>query len=430
MLTISNEIFEDIDIASIFEEESYLTDLTFNNCSFSNVIFKGIDFSRSVFSKCKFERCWIISCDALFVKLLDCKINWLEIIKSNFYGCVIKETDIYKLVCHETKFECAFIMDIQNLRFSNFFSCDMRMMYLCANVKNSFFTACDMNTSVISQEIENCVFVSCSLISTSFLKSSLNFVSFVSCEMDEGKHDTIVYNNVSYTKCSMSLFSFIDVSFCKNGGGSFFNECHLSFSKFNLIENVEKIIFNSVSELSEIFYERSDGTFSGNLYIERENLETKFVETIKETAYDVMGLEEISIGEALLDDDIIVFVVENGDCFVWRKSLIKKSIEQKDIFYACNGRIIPNSNNDRQISVDDKPFLKIALTQFFYVPLSQAKTVLGVNSKFFFLEKRENITHSATYQVAFSKNPDYVGAFHCQNGSNIFTYDLKICEIN
>jgi hypothetical protein len=50
--------------------------------------------------------------------------------------------------------------------------------------------------------------------------------------------------------------------------------------------------------------------------------------------------------------------------------------------------------------------------------------------KFFFVEPVKGISHTVTYQNAISNYPDYMGAAHCQFGSIISTYTLKIIDNN
>ena len=65
-----------------------------------------------------------------------------------------------------------------------------------------------------------------------------------------------------------------------------------------------------------------------------------------------------------------------------------------------------------------------------FIPLVQLKKILKRNHKIYYIEFEKDITHSIGWKNSFgpSRHANWVGANHCQGGSNILLYTLKVCR--
>ena len=69
-----------------------------------------------------------------------------------------------------------------------------------------------------------------------------------------------------------------------------------------------------------------------------------------------------------------------------------------------------------------------------FVPLIQLKKLLLSSNKIFYIYPylengvQKIITHSTTWKNAYGPEPDWISANHCQSGSSILVYTLKLCR--
>ena len=146
---------------------------------------------------------------------------------------------------------------------------------------------------------------------------------------------------------------------------------------------------------------------------------------------DLYTFDNPSLIEFLEEENSILLInpglSQNMDILCFTNEYIIQII--KDIynnwFYDCN---IDTGNSTTYVKI---PINKDGLNGF--ISLYQLIRLLNNDSIIYYiipqLENREQkmITKSATFLNKYSKYPYYVSANHCQDGSNILIYDLKIC---
>ena len=75
------------------------------------------------------------------------------------------------------------------------------------------------------------------------------------------------------------------------------------------------------------------------------------------------------------------------------------------------------------VDVESKIYIKASILKGIF-------TALKEGNKIFFVEQVKGISHTTTYQNALTNRPDWVSTNHCQFGSAISTYTLKIINPN
>jgi len=90
-------------------------------------------------------------------------------------------------------------------------------------------------------------------------------------------------------------------------------------------------------------------------------------------------------------------------------------------------------------SIVNFPYIKIFLNEeglTGFLPLTQIRKLLSSNHKVYYIYPMiENgspkmISHTVSWKLAygFPTNQDFWGANHCQGGTNILIYTLKVCR--
>jgi hypothetical protein len=154
------------------------------------------------------------------------------------------------------------------------------------------------------------------------------------------------------------------------------------------------------------------------------------------TCSDLYTLEDDkNIIEHLNEEDTFLFInrgsTNDFDILCFQKSYIQNII--RDInntwFYECTGQY------SRFIDV---PYIKIPIDNTGlngFIPLSQLVTLLSRNNRIYYIYPllengvQKMIPLTATWQNSYGpiENRRYVSANHCQDGSNILIYTLKLC---
>jgi uncharacterized protein YjbI with pentapeptide repeats len=111
-------------------------------------------------------------------------------------------------------------------------------------------------------------------------------------------------------------------------------------------------------------------------------------------------------------------------------------------FYECTGDMIKDTNNKRMGSFGTTPYVKIPinLSGFnAFVPADQVLSlimhVIEDNIKVFYIAPhldaegtQQMITHTSSHKNTDPATANYVSANHCQAGSSILIYDIKLCK--
>ena len=181
---------------------------------------------------------------------------------------------------------------------------------------------------------------------------------------------------------------------------------------------------------------------------------------LKNTCQDLIMFDEKEITEHLNEEGAIILINRGSGndsdilCFD-RETLLEFFNNRNDgWFYACTGKLMWNTkrdnkykvmelSNDRSISdrhgnlnIFHKPYVKVPINaegmnafisaQELYSMIHSDKNVFYIEPK---LDERGNqisFTHTITNGVA--EGGSFVSANHCQSGSNVLLYEIKICN--
>ena len=153
------------------------------------------------------------------------------------------------------------------------------------------------------------------------------------------------------------------------------------------------------------------------------------------------------ITEHLNDIDTFLFINKESykdifDIFCFEKSYIENIInnQEDNWFYECNGDFTMDKPLDKVLdSYIDFPYIKIPINtngSNGFIPLSELLKLLTSYEKIYYIypflvdRVQKMITHTASWKNIGDgqRNPDHIGANHCQYGSNILVYTLKLCR--
>ncbi len=191
--------------------------------------------------------------------------------------------------------------------------------------------------------------------------------------------------------------------------------------------------------------------------IENENLEDIEINenTLGNTCTDLLMMSEENITEYLQNEDTVLLISRNSnntfDILCFEREMLQNIYNDRDDswFYECNGPFITNNGvptQDRQIfnyalnrpNIVNRPYLKIPIDATGlngFISAGQIKNVLENNYRALYLEQKLNeegiqdmITHTISYKNVYGNNPNWVSANHCQAGSSILIYTLKVCR--
>ena len=154
----------------------------------------------------------------------------------------------------------------------------------------------------------------------------------------------------------------------------------------------------------------------------------------------IMQDDSVNILEYLSESGTFLFVSKNHlvgagfDVLCFEKSSIEYIIKDKNNwFYECNGPIRADGTKSAGI-YGRKTYIKIPADETTglnaFIPLVQLKKILKRNHKIYYIEFEKDITHSISWKNSFgpSRHANWVSANHCQGGSNILVYTLKVCR--
>jgi ankyrin repeat protein len=232
------------------------------------------------------------------------------------------------------------------------------------------------------------------------------------------------------------------------------NNNYNSFYFANLSGNLE--IIELLSEYRDFNMETDEDED------EEEDFDFEEAEDINEnnftfdTCKDLILDENVNIVEHLNETDTFLFINGNpsqigASILCFDKNTIRQFLENKNDnwFYECDGPFLTETDpitgeeivtNDRSMrSIVNFPYIKIFLNEeglTGFVPLIQIRKLLSSNHKVYYIYPmiengtQKMISHTVSWQNAYGPpgNVDYYGANHCQSGSNILIYTLKVCR--
>ena len=177
------------------------------------------------------------------------------------------------------------------------------------------------------------------------------------------------------------------------------------------------------------------------------------------TCVDTIGADDAKdIVEHLNEDDTFLFINKgsspgsNFDILCFEKSYIERMLSNSTHwFYECQGDFLPplesqdpnTTHLDKPMSGSDpNPYIKIPIDDKGtngFIPLIQLEKLLESDNKIYYIYPylgedgvQKMITHSIGWKVAYGPPKNIgramVSANHCQYGSNILVYTLKLCR--
>ena len=160
---------------------------------------------------------------------------------------------------------------------------------------------------------------------------------------------------------------------------------------------------------------------------------------------DLILNDDVDIIEHLNETDTFLFIngnpAEEADILCFEKSYIRAFYEDKNNnwFYECTGPFIRGTNDRAMSSFGDIAYIKIpidssGLTAF--IPKVQIEKILLSSHKVYYINPmlengiQKMITHSVSWQNSYGPQHfrNFVSANHCQSGSSILIYTLKVCR--
>ena len=162
---------------------------------------------------------------------------------------------------------------------------------------------------------------------------------------------------------------------------------------------------------------------------------------------DQINLTHESISQYLRENNGNILLIqpdeniENYNIFCYNIEYFINTINNKndDVYYECTGRIFEGTNDRSMSSFDfENPYMKLPVGSEgmnAFVPVKDVKSALESQDKIFYvvpeLENGEQkmITHTSNYGLARNiRGVSMVSANHCQAGSSILIYRLKVCN--
>lgn len=117
----------------------------------------------------------------------------------------------------------------------------------------------------------------------------------------------------------------------------------------------------------------------------------------------------------------------------YEKSYIETILNDKgNWFYECKGRLLDNGGRGMNFEHENDAYIKLPLYKDGlngFIHLSKIRRLLQSDNRIYYVypDNDKDITNSSTWDNAFGPYPDWVAANHCQAGTKILVYKLKIC---
>lgn len=178
------------------------------------------------------------------------------------------------------------------------------------------------------------------------------------------------------------------------------------------------------------YMEPSEIGYEGTTQLEYEDLdESKFSGTC--TDFLSADMTEHKIKKYLSDNISFVFISDNKAVCL-SNTVVQSYLDNKDgWFYECVGDIIPNSEGDKPANMfDDIKYVRLisGTGQNVFVSYNDLYKAITSGFKLFHLVRDRQITNSIAWKNAKNIEPDMVGSYHCQAGSILNIYNIKVCS--
>ena len=230
----------------------------------------------------------------------------------------------------------------------------------------------------------------------------------------------------------------------------FFDKILLKFYKILVEDNInpeyihyiEELTYlkDNYQELSSVSKSKEDGLFFMNKYISNYN-EDIIVDRVNKSkyeklkiknenkCYDIVLLDDIELTDYFKEDEIIFIL--NNKFFCYSKTYLNEIVKNylDNWFCECTGTLDPVTNNriPNRFNLDNI-YIKISLDINIFILYKYIAFILNNNYSIYFLYFQKTINHSVSFKNTNSRTSQYVGANHCQDGSNINVYTIKYCD--
>jgi hypothetical protein len=180
-----------------------------------------------------------------------------------------------------------------------------------------------------------------------------------------------------------------------------------------------------------------------DLDIESKQLYNKCYDFISGATYNIEKILDINPNKIILIYYDPRSVLNENNIFCYSYSYFKNILEDTNRhYYKCRGNYYRNDDSmgigNKEHYVNDIIYVKIDLSFPVYIPMNELESIMEIShyTPYFYimpkLDKDTNIqmefSHTITKYLLESDNPNYVGEYHCQSGTNIKLYYVAVCN--
>jgi len=174
---------------------------------------------------------------------------------------------------------------------------------------------------------------------------------------------------------------------------------------------------------------QDDGDFEETDDIDERNIQYQ-------TCRDVVMQDDYSIEEYLREADTFLFIHKSSldEILCYEKRTIEKQLNDKaNWLYECKGNLFADGSRGMQFGDENDAYIRLPIYADGlngFIHLSEVRKLLRSNNRIYYLylDEDKNITHSMFWDNVFGYNRDFVAANHCQLGSKVLVFKLKICR--
>jgi hypothetical protein len=155
-----------------------------------------------------------------------------------------------------------------------------------------------------------------------------------------------------------------------------------------------------------------------------------------QTCRDVILDDDYPIEEYLREADTFLFIHKSSldEILCYEKRTIQKLLNDKaNWLYECKGPLFPDGNRGMQFGDEDDAYIRLPIYKDGlngFIHLSEVRKLLRSNNRIYYLylDEDKDITHSMFWDNVFGTSQNWISANHCQVGSKILVFKLKICR--
>ena len=401
---ISKSEFDDCDFNNTVISNSILDNIKlshsiygFNNVKLQNVSFKNsnidVAFTEKILENINFENSTFgYGSNFLYTKLYKCNFKNTDISNLMFENAIIEDTNFELFNSIGTKFNNT------NIRRCNFKNIQMFEFVLT----NMTFYECNFNSAVLHRCIlsVNTRFEKCKFVNPYFISMNMNNVVFKDCTFENITLDNVT--NIDYTKL-------------ENNYTIIYN-----YSNEDIMEQVNDKVYN----------EQLD--FLDNIQpVELEGIninESKLPDSYNDIFYLVE--DDAKIRDFLKNDDsFLIITIDNQksdpifNITLWNKEFLIGWIKNKlqTLYYECDG--------SSKKAIKDTMYLQLSVPFNVLVELNQIKFLINNISKYkvYYLVPKRELKYTTSFGVESGVVSEMSG-YHCQDGTNLMLYDIKLCK--